>query len=245
MNEQVSILDNNSNNPTFSINGNTYFAVSLLKDKLVEEKEMVYFIKSVERIIRSSPEYRNLTNYIKSELNINYCSFLNNITVENGSIELHHTPYNLHQIVETVILKNEAENKAFNSYTIALEVMSLHYMNYIGLCPLSKSIHELVHSDDRFHIHRDLVLGEVDAFYNMYNEYMTDELRYVYKSWKKYCDENPADSLTTLELFDQDKRKDQVESMKSLNKEYTIDYYKKLPKKEEDVKVIDLPQMEF
>lgn len=223
MEENIIEVINPDTNPTLSVNGNTYFAVSLMKERFVEEKEMINFIKSVERIIRSSPEYRSLTNYIKSELNLNYCAFLNNLELGDVSIELHHTPYNLHQIVEIVIRKYEMEGKPFNSYIIASEVMCLHFMNHVGLVPLSKSIHELVHSDQRFYIHRDLVLGDVDAFYRNYKDYMSEELVYTYTGWKKYSEENESDRLNTLELFDGQKRLEQLETIKELNSDYTIE----------------------
>lgn len=223
MEENIIEVINPDTNPTLSVNGNTYFAVSLMKERFVEEKEMINFIKSVERIIRSSPEYRSLTNYIKSELNLNYCAFLNNLELGDVSIELHHTPYNLHQIVEIVIRKYEMEGKPFNSYIIASEVMCLHFMNHVGLVPLSKSIHELVHSDQRFYIHRDLILGDVDTFYRNYKDYMSEELVYTYTGWKKYSEENESDRLNTLELFDGQKRLEQLETIKELNSDYTIE----------------------
>lgn len=226
MEENVIEVLNPDTNPTLAINGNTYFAVSLMKERFVEEKEMINFIKSVERIIRSSPEYRSLTNYIKSELKLNYCAFLNNLELGDVSIELHHTPYNLHQLVEIVIRKHEIEAKVFNSYSIASEVMGLHFMNHVGLVPLSKSIHELVHSDQRFYIHRDLVLGDVDSFYRNYREYMSEELIHTYTGWKKYSDENELDRLNTLQLFDGQKRLEQLETIKELNSEYTINRLK-------------------
>lgn len=221
INTQIEVLEKNKN-PTISINGDTYFSVSLLKDSFVESKELIRFIKSVEKMVRSSPEYTNLIKYIKEELELNYCSYLNVLDTETVSIELHHTPYNLHQIVEIVILKNEAEGRLFNTFSIALEVIELHYKNYIGLVSLSKSIHELAHSGDRFFIHKDLVLGDVDTFYNLYKDYMNEELRYIYKGWKKYSDDNPLDSMNTLELFDTSKRKEQLDNTLSLNKSYSL-----------------------
>lgn len=241
INSQIEILDE-SKNPTISINGDTYFSVSLLKESFVEAKEMIKFIKSVEKMVRSSPEYTNLIKYIKEELKLNFCSYLNALDTETVSIELHHTPYNLHQIVEIVILKNEAEGRLFNTFSIALEVIELHYKNYIGLVSLSKSIHELAHSDERFYIHKDLVLGDVDTFYNIYKDYMNEELRYVYKGWKKYSDENPSDSINTLQLFDLSKREEQLENTSELNKVYS------LPSnisKVENIKSEDIPELTF
>lgn len=205
------------NNPTYVLNGNSLFAESLFKEKIMDDKEMVKFIKNVERIVRSSIEYNNLMKYIKTELNLDFCSYLNQLDFNDVSIEIHHTPYNLHQIVNIVINKNEALMKPFNSMTVAFEVLSLHYSNLIGLCSLSKTMHELVHSENKFYIHKDLVLGDVDKFFSLYNEYMTDELKQVYYSWIEYSNENQSDRFNTLEMFRGEKREFQLNQIKKFN----------------------------
>lgn len=236
MNEEIEIL-NKETNPTVSIEGNKYIAVPLMVETFIDAKEMIRFIKSVETMVRSSIEYKSLIKFMKTELSLNNCSYLNTLDTDTVSVELHHTPYNLHQIVEIVIAKHETLGLPFTTFKIAQEVIELHYKNYIGLCSLSKTIHELAHSDERFFIHKDLIIGDVESFYNLYKEYMSEDLKSVYKSWKKYSDDNPADAKLTLELFDSGIRDDQLGRIGEINSAQ----YKPLIKEEK----ISIPQLEF
>lgn len=205
-------------NPTVSINGDSeLFAVSLYTERIMEEKQLIKFIKSAERLIRSSPEYRELIFYMRDELNLNHCTYLNSIDIENGSIEFHHTPYNLFQIIQILVNKHEIDKTPFNTLLLANEALALHYQNLIGLCTLSKTMHELVHSNEKFQIHKDLVIGDVESFYNMFKNYMTDELKAVYNDWITYSNEHEEDKLNTMILFDKEIREAQLTKINSLN----------------------------
>lgn len=236
MNNEIEVLDKDIN-PTMSIEGNKYIAVPLMVESFIDAKEMIKFIKGVEGMIRSSIEYKSLIKFLRTELSFKNCTFLNTLNTESVSVELHHTPYNLFQIVSIIIAKHEMLGIPFTTFKIAQEVIELHYKNYVGLCSLSKTMHELAHSDERFFIHRDLIVGDVDSFYNLYNEYMSEELKSIYKSWRKYSDDNPADAKISLELFDDSIREEQLTRINEINSAQL----KPLTKKED----ISIPNLEF
>lgn len=217
-NENKIEVKNKDFNPTISINNDAFFSVSLYTESFLEEKDMIKFIKKTERLVRSSPEYAQLMNYIREELNLSFCTYLNNVDKNMAAIEMHHHIYTLYDIVQIVIAKHEKENTPFNSLSIANEVLFLHYNNLCGLVPLSTTIHQLVHSDNNFYIHKDLVLGDVDSFFNMFKEYMTDELKAKYNDWVKYSETHTEDKFNTLELFDKENREAQVNRVNSVNK---------------------------
>jgi hypothetical protein len=76
---------------------NFYFSLNLEDD----EKQKTKFIKDIERIVRSSLEYRNYIKFLKTEALINYCSVLNKLPddiVNSISIEMHHYPFTLYDI---------------------------------------------------------------------------------------------------------------------------------------------------
>lgn len=216
-NNKVEVLGIDSN-PTISINNDTFFAVSLYKDKFLEEKELSKFIKNVERLVRASPEYNNLITYMRQELNLNSCAYLNNINTEKVAVEFHHTIFSLYDIVAIIINMFETENRSFNSLVIATEVINLHYSNLCGLIPLSKTIHQLVHSDEAFMIHKELVIGNVDVFVDKFRKYIPEELLGKYLFWCKYAEENPKDKYLELELFDQENRNIHVDRIAGINK---------------------------
>lgn len=143
---------------------------------IYNEKTRTKFIKSVEKIIRSSLEYRELINYLKTALGMNFCMFFNNISQEDikkVGIEIHHIPFSLFDIVNIVLRKYETEELIIDPLVIADEVMRLHYEGKVGLVPLSITVHELYHRGDLF-----IPLQYVDkgfiAFYQEYKDYMKE-----------------------------------------------------------------------
>ena len=112
------------------------------------DKKVVTYI---EREVRSSYEYRNYINYLKTELDMTRCSLLPQIDVNNVnvSLEFHHYPMNLFEIVEAVgkkMIFDAGEGKSVSCFDIAQKVVEEHYKNNIGLVPLTKSLHEMAHS---------------------------------------------------------------------------------------------------
>ena len=147
------------------------------------------FIKRIERHVRSSMEYRDLMFYLKENMDFNQCSFFVNVANGNGArskIEIHHEPFTLYDIVDTVVTKFEEEGRPLNDMYIADEVMELHYRNMVGLIPLSKTIHEVVHSSykngtDKLYIPINLVYGNFREFIKEYGEYIDDSIYERYK----------------------------------------------------------------
>lgn len=148
--------------------------------ELKSAKDKTRYIKSIERIIRSSLEYKNYVQFLRDNIDMTKCAFFNN--VENGpdskrvKIEIHHDPLTLFNITETVLNKYIAEGIPLNDLYIADEVMENHYLNRVGLIPLSKTIHEMVHKSDKIFIPIHLVYGRYKEFFEMYGEYMSDHL---------------------------------------------------------------------
>lgn len=214
MSNNVQIIDEETK--TVSLNNDLFFNVSLYKTSFCEEKELVKYIKCVERLVRSSIEYKELITYFRQNLNLNSCTYLTNLDSEKVSIELHHTPYTLFDIISIIISMYEQKNKLFNTFIIANECIKLHYSNLCGLVPLSESIHQLIHSEGGFIVHKSLVLGNVDDFYKKYKDYMNDELKNKYIIWDNYAKNNDAEQ-NPLNLFDENKFRLQISELESIN----------------------------
>ena len=142
-------------------------------------KDRIKFIKTCEAMIRKSLEYKEYIKFLKDNMDMSHCEVLKNISNENGrhyTIEIHHEPFYLFDIVDTVITKREACGESTNPFDIAEEVMALHYDEKIGLIPLSKTAHELVHSD-RIFIPLQLIYQNYNKFYDEYEQYMSQNLK--------------------------------------------------------------------
>lgn len=148
------------------------------RPKYSTPKEQKKFIKGTETLIRSSLEYKTYIKFLKDNLDMNRCAVLKNIKNGDGKryrIEIHHEPFTLFDIVETVINRRLADGEDINALHVADEVMELHYEGHIGLIPLSVTMHELVHNG-RIFIPLQYIYHKYDEFYKEYKDYMNPVL---------------------------------------------------------------------
>jgi len=117
----------------------------LKKKDFDDEKEYVRFVKVVERLVRSSPEYRDFITFTRETLHADVCSFTGEREDETGDVELHHYPLNLFDIVKAVIDEYIYDDKSFTSFEIAETVIQLHFQLKIGIVPLIGTLHKKYH----------------------------------------------------------------------------------------------------
>lgn len=143
-----------------------------------DSKSFDKYISDLERIIRNSFEYRQLISYLKNTEGMNECAVLDNVTSRAESkvkIELHHSPFTLYDICVIVFRKRSANNEDLNINAVAEEVMYLHYIGWVGLIPLSATVHDMVHNQYYF-IPTDKVRGQYRLFIESYYNYINPEL---------------------------------------------------------------------
>lgn len=166
---------------------------------LEDEKDYKKFIDDVERTCRRSFEYRNFIRYIRDNMNMDRCSFLNEVSNEDTfdiKIEIHHYPFTLRDICEIVFKKREYYNESLTVNMVAKEVMSLHYKLVIGLIPLSETVHELAHNG-RLFIPIDKVLGRYNLFVDCYEPFCKPEQLDALKRIEKYSMEQRSQLFNT------------------------------------------------
>ena len=144
---------------------------------LFDDKEFTKFINDLERVVRSSFEYRSLVTYLRENLEMDKCSFYENVHNRSSfkiKIELHHEPLTLHDYCIIVFNKRSSHGESLDIEMVAKEVMYVHYLNIVGLIPLAVTVHELVHNNYLF-IPSDRVYGNYQLFVNEYQEFMEPE----------------------------------------------------------------------
>lgn len=143
--------------------------------QLRSDKDRVKFVKRIEKIVRSSQEYKDYIAYLKENVDMTSCRFFNRVDSEDNrriKIEIHHEPLTLFDIVNVIVEKWIVEGIPLNDLYIADETMRLHYENKVGLIPLSKTVHQLVHNSSDIIIPLTQVFGDYRAFLNEYGEFI-------------------------------------------------------------------------
>jgi hypothetical protein len=154
-----------------------FFQEAFMTDRIVTAEESVRFIKKIETLIRTSPEYSRWVSHLRIDLGMNHCSFMSGLDMSGGEIglEMHHCPLTLYTLVETVINHRLARGQAVTSMTVADEVMQMHFEDKVGVVPLASSIHKLVHNGT-LHIHPSQVHGDWIGFLRDYSDGVSEEL---------------------------------------------------------------------
>ena len=145
---------------------------------IYNDKDYAKFIQDTERVVRMSYEYRSLINYLRNTEGMNTCSILQNVSnLESNKvkIEIHHAPCSLYDITSTVIRKRIHNNESIDIFDCCKEIMFLHYIGWVGLLPLSATVHEMVHNQYIF-IPLNIIRGNWRAFITEYYDFLEPEL---------------------------------------------------------------------
>lgn len=155
-----------------------------LSFSIMSDKDKIKLIKEIDRIVRGSVEYKQYIQFLKTEIDMMSCSFfqnVNNVGRNKIRIEIHHEPFTLFDITNIVLEKYITEDLPLNPLVISEEIMYIHYRNMVGLIPLSKTAHTLVH-DGKLFIPLNNVFGGFANFVAVYESYIPEDLLNLLKT---------------------------------------------------------------
>lgn len=138
----------------------------------------IYFIKDVEKCVRTSNDYSKYIRYLKTDIGLKCCQVLSNIEEEDENdklIEMHHGPIlTLFDCVAIVVDYLLAEKKKINTFIVTDIILDEHFDNNIPVVMLSKTVHQEVHENNIF-INYQQAFGDLNAFLTKYRKGLTDE----------------------------------------------------------------------
>jgi len=152
---------------------NSPFELSMRIKRFENDSEYNKFIKSVERMVRSSYEYKLWKTYLIDVLGLTTCV----ITDENLAeltLEVHHHVPCLYIIVKALLNESIENEEFFCTYDIATKVMELHFKNQLGYAMMCKSMHEKYHNGF-LEIPIESIKGNYMEFINLYSRYLDAE----------------------------------------------------------------------
>lgn len=151
-------------------------------------KDFNKYISDIKKDVRNSYEYSQYIKYLREYFgmyksgNFEDVNILNN---KNVKIEIHHTPYTLEDIVRIVYEKRKFYNQNLSVQMMSKEIMELHYKGIIGLYPLSKTEHELVHNSILF-IPVSKIFGKYELFTSLYSEFIDQDKKELLNNIEEY-----------------------------------------------------------
>jgi hypothetical protein len=185
----------NFNKQTLSIKSDSNpFSESFYFNKFYEPRVYSKFIKNVERLIRSSKEYKKYIELLRSNHSaLNLDNVLTNISAADADMEFHHYPLTLYDVVDVVCTDKFLKKENFTSFSIGKEIMDIHYKNIIGLVPLTETNHELAHKGALFFSTKQ-IFGDWEEFVKKYEKGISAEMQEKIDNMKKLSEKNtPTD----------------------------------------------------
>ena len=141
--KEIALETSTNEDSNLKLNANA-FSLPLEISRFDSEKDLITFIRSVEKLIRVSAEYRLWVVYVTDSLGNMECALTNEKMAE-CSLVVHHHPITLYTIVQAIISDFMGKEKSFTSYDIAREAMRLHYQNKVGYMVLMNDLHKKYH----------------------------------------------------------------------------------------------------
>ena len=203
---------------------------------LETSKQKDKFIKRVERICRSSMEYKDYIRFLKDNVGLDSCLFFKYVSNEKGDgkrvrIEMHHEPLTLYDYVSIVLAKYEKEGIPYNDLLIADEVMNIHAENGVGIVPLSVTAHQVVHSsadndNKKLFVPINMVYGDYKSFMEKYDEYIDDA---IYEKIERKVEQTKEltpesfDALTKQFTYYEVEGYDEIQPLESVEEETPVE----------------------
>jgi len=138
----------------------------------------VSFIKSVEKLVRTSEYYKRYIAYIRNDIGLNCCQVLSNIQPDeedNTELEMHHGPiltlFDYAAIITDYLLYT---GKKITTFMVADLVLEEHFNNNVQVVMLSKTVHEQVGENVIF-INLKQAFGDLNAFLKKYKNGLHEE----------------------------------------------------------------------
>jgi hypothetical protein len=173
-----------------------YFKTS---EDFIDEQSYSKFVKEVERLVRTNPDYKVYVDYIKHVLGVDFCQVFSHVYDKvDATIELHHGPiFSLYDICEIELQRFIMDGLRINVFRVADSVLDLHFNMKVNCVMLTKTVHEMAHNGDLF---LNQNIGDVASYIRDRHRYFTPEIRYKIWNYYQLAKDNPSFDRGVLDL---------------------------------------------
>lgn len=167
-------------NPTLDSNDSIY-ELPFYKDAefFYNLDNYVFYIKGIEKLIRSSKYYKRYIAHIKEDFGLNFCQVKGNIQENEDDkhelIEMHHGPVlTLFDCVAIVLEYSLVHKLNVSTFDIANIIIKEHFDHHIQTVMLCETVHQEVH-DGKIFLNLNQGFGDLNAFLTKYKDGLLPE----------------------------------------------------------------------
>lgn len=195
-----------SKNPTID-SDNGIYELPFYKDAefFSNLDNFVSFVKSVEKMVRSSNQYSRYIAYLKTDVGLTCCQVLSNIIEEDEKdnlIEMHHGPiltlFDYAAIITDYLIYNK---RKINTFIVSDILLEEHFNNNIQVVMLSKTVHQQVHDNNIF-INLHQAFGDLNRFLKKYKNGLHQEQVSKINSYIELSEKYDSFDKNVLQLKD-------------------------------------------
>lgn len=158
------------------------------------------FVKSVERMVRHSDDYKAFLNWVKNVLGVNFCQVSSNIVEGDATVEMHHGPiFTLFDYAAIILNDAIMRGDKISTFRIAQRVIEEHFALRVQVVMLAKTSHEAISNRDLF-LNVRQGIGNVDAFIKKYAKALDDEQKYKIWAYLNYSKMNETFDTGILDV---------------------------------------------
>lgn len=158
------------------------------------------FVKSVERVVRHSDDYKAFVNWVKNVLGMNFCQVSSSIVEGDATIEMHHGPiFTLFDYCSVILNDAIIRGDKISTFRIAKRVIEEHFAMRVQVVMLAKTNHEAITNRDLF-LNIRQGIGNVDAFIKKYTHALDDEQKYKIWAYINYSKTNETFDTGILDV---------------------------------------------
>lgn len=173
------------------------------------------FVKSVERVVRHSDDYKAFLHWVKNVLGLNFCQVSSKIVEGDASIEMHHGPiFTLFDYCAIILNDAIMRGDKISTFRIADRVIQEHFELRVQVVMLAKTNHEAITNRDLF-LNVRQGIGNVDAFIKKYTHALDDEQKYKIWSYINFAKMNETFDSGILDVPNVTKMLKSVEGISS------------------------------
>ena len=175
-------------------NRDGYFTLKYYRDSIDNK-----FLKSAEKLVRTSPEYSKFLGVIKNYVGLNHDMFMSKVNGAVATIEFHHYPFTLFDMADIVARSMMDKKEKLSTFTLANRLVKEHFDGRTGLVSLGKTNHKLFHAGKLF-IPINMVIGNVGGFIDEYRDYIyKDQIEKIEKIIELSKEENKTLDILTIQ----------------------------------------------
>lgn len=171
-----------------------YAMISLNIDTDTLQDESVYskFVKTVERDVRRSDDYKIFISHIKNVFGINFCQVSSHIYDTDATIEMHHGPiFTLYDVVSVILNYFMKTGKKINEFRLTDAVLQEHFDLRVQVVMMAVTNHEAFHNRDLF-LNVKQGIGNLTEFIDRYKDCLDDIHKYKIWNYINLCKENDS-----------------------------------------------------